>query len=190
MGCGCPPAAGVVYSVWPWNVNRERGFCPRSLFLWETGVADWSAIESDLAALLEGAGYELVELQKATGRGAHVTVLADKLDAPGTIGLDDCAALSQLVSQYLDQVDPIRGTYRLLVSSPGVDRPLRKPSHFERAVGKTVRVRHTAGEGPVTVQGRLAAVNEAGITIDVDGVDHVVPWQCVEKANLIYDWGD
>jgi len=153
-------------------------------------VADWSAIESDLAALLEGAGFELVELQKTTGRGAHVTVLADKLDAPGTITIDDCGDLSRLVSQYLDQVDPIRGTYRLMVSSPGVDRPLRKPSHFERAVGQTARVRHTAGEAPVTLQGRLAAVDENGVTIDVDGVQHVVPWQSVERAHLVYDWGD
>ncbi|MBI5833120.1 MAG: ribosome maturation factor RimP [Armatimonadetes bacterium] len=153
-------------------------------------MVDWSTIESDLTTLLEGAGYELVELQKTTGRGAHVTILADKLDAPGTINLDECAELSFLVSQYLDQVDPIRGTYRLMVSSPGVDRPLRKPAHYERAVDKTVRVRHTAGEGPVTIQGRLAAVSEDGITIDVDGVQHAVPWQCVERAHLVYDWGD
>ncbi|HAZ62130.1 MAG TPA: ribosome maturation factor RimP, partial [Armatimonadetes bacterium] len=128
-------------------------------------MTDWSEIERELEELLAEAGYELVDLQRSTGRSAYLTLFADRLDEPGTIGVEDCATLSRLVGRYLDQVDPFRGAYRLQVSSPGVDRPLRTRPHFERAMGQVVRVRRESAAGARTFQGRLVAVDEAGVRL-------------------------
>jgi ribosome maturation factor RimP len=153
-------------------------------------LVDWQVIEGDLEALLSDAGYELVELQRVMGRGARLALLVDRADEPGHITLDECAAISRKVSGYLDVADPFRGPFHLLVSSPGVDRPLCRPSHYQRAVGQRVRLRYDSGEGPVTVLGMLRAVGDDGVTLDLDGRTLEVPWPRVEKANVAFDWGD
>jgi ribosome maturation factor RimP len=153
-------------------------------------LVKWAAVEADLEALLAAEGYELVELQHVVGRGARLTLLADKSDAPGTIGLDDCALLSQKVGQYLDVHDPFRGPYQLQVSSPGVDRPLHKPAHFARAVGQQVRVKRTHEATTETLLGKLTAVTDDGPVLAVGDELVTVAWDTVVKAQVAYDWGD
>ena len=152
-------------------------------------MANWAAIEQELSALLAAQGFELVELQAVTGRGATLTVLADRADKPG-ITLDECAELSQVVSQYLDVADPFRGPYRLQVSSPGLDRPLTRRDHYPKAVGKKVRVRHSVGGKPATVVGQLTSVTDEGLVVEVDGEPLAIAFDAVLKANVEYEWGD
>lgn len=152
-------------------------------------MADWARVEAEVEARLEAAGFELVQFEAQTGRGARLVILADRRDQPGTIGLDDCAELSRLVSAYLDVADPFAGPYRLMVSSPGVDRPLRKLAHCERAVGKLARVKHRGGGG-ATVTGRLTAVQDESLVLEVEGERLVIAWPDVVKANVVYEWDD
>lgn len=152
-------------------------------------MANWAAIEQDLDALLAAEGYELIELVPVTGRGASLTLLADRADKPG-ITLDECAELSQKVGQYLDVADPFRGHYCLMVSSPGLDRPLVRRAHFERAVGQRVRVKHSGAGRTATVVGKLSGVEAQGLVVEVDGEPLAIAWEAVLKANVEYDWGD
>ena len=88
--------------------------------------------------LLAQLGYELVDLEYVPGR-AHA-VLRIFIDRAGGVGLDDCERVSGEVSALLDVEDPVPTGYTLEVSSPGLDRVLRTPAHFQRFVGERVRV--------------------------------------------------
>ncbi|MGH7898692.1 MAG: ribosome maturation factor RimP, partial [Candidatus Binatia bacterium] len=84
-------------------------------------------------------GLELVDVeQRAEGRGQVVRLLVDR---EGGVDLDELSRLSRELSDLLDVEEPLPGSYTLEVSSPGINRPLRKTEHFVRYIGKKVRVR-------------------------------------------------
>ena len=85
-------------------------------------------IETLIVPILDDFGYELVDLQyKKEGSSMALCLLIDK---PGGITLDDCVTVSREVGAILEIEDPIKAAYRLEVSSPGLDRPLKKPADF------------------------------------------------------------
>ena len=85
---------------------------------------------------VQALGFEIVDLEFG---GAPAT-LRVYIDGPNGVDVDDCASVSRHLSTVLDVEDPISGNYTLEVSSPGIDRPLARPSHFTAVVGETVRV--------------------------------------------------
>ena len=88
--------------------------------------------------ILRDAGFELVEIQ--LGASKRRSVVRVFIDSENGISIDDCARMSEEISVHLDAHDPIRGSYVLEVSSPGLDRPLTKERDFRRAVGKKLHV--------------------------------------------------
>src|SRR5207249_7203635 len=84
-------------------------------------------------------GLELVDVEFAGAGGRQVLRL--NIDRAGGVSLDDCTSVSRAVSAALDVEDPLQGAYDLEVSSPGLDRPLRTPEHFEKYAGENVRVK-------------------------------------------------
>src|SRR5271167_1710115 len=96
-----------------------------------------------LSPLLEARGLDLVDVEV---RGTQLTVFVDR---PGGVGLDELGDATKDVSAALDEIDPIPGRYILSVSSPGLERRLRTPAHFSRAVGEKVTVRINAGTADV-----------------------------------------
>jgi ribosome maturation factor RimP len=105
-----------------------------------------SGIDARIAAIVEpalaGLGYRLVRVH-VTGRdGCTVQIMAERPD--GTFTIDDCEAASRAVSPAIDVEDPIKGGYRLELSSPGIDRPLVRLSDFERAQGEEVKIEMNA----------------------------------------------
>lgn len=103
----------------------------------------------------------------------------------GGISVDDCAAVSHAVSQILDAEDPIKGHYTLEVSSPGLDRVLRKRAHFERFVGERVFVELKLPiEGRRRFAGTLKSVLGGAIVVEVDGRTHELPLDRIHKARL------
>jgi ribosome maturation factor RimP len=128
-------------------------------------------------------GYELVELEHASGRGSAVVRLY--IDGPEGVGLTDCERVSREVSALLDVEDPIPTAYTLEVSSPGFDRVLRTPAHFARFVGSRVAVELTAPrDGRRRYTGTLLSADEAGITLEVDGQRVEVSFAQMGKARL------
>ena len=145
-----------------------------------------------LEPVLERDGYELVEVEWQREGAAWVLRLF--IDRPQGVGIDDCQAVSRTVEVILDVEDFIEPAYSLEVSSPGVDRPLRKPSDFERFSGQRAKVK---AYGPIQSAagtparkgwtGILRGFRDGGVEIDVDGTLHRIPLDRIAKANLEYD---
>lgn len=137
--------------------------------------------------LLGQLGYELVDLEYAPGRArAQLRVFIDRAEG---VGLDDCERVSRELSALLDVEDPVPTGYTLEVSSPGLDRVLRTPAHFQRFVGERVRVELlSARDGRRRYTGRLAALNDEGIELDVDGAMVAVSFAQIGRARLAPLW--
>ncbi len=144
-----------------------------------------------VVAPVEGAGYELVDVQwKHEQVGWVLRVL---IDAPGGITHADCERISRELSAVLDVHDVIPHAYHLEVSSPGLDRPLVTAAHFRRFTGKRARVRLNQGiDGRRNFTGTIVAVDAEGekLTLEVDGREHVLPLADLDRAHLEIDPAD
>jgi ribosome maturation factor RimP len=133
--------------------------------------------------LLERLGYELVELEFSAGR-AHGVVRVF-IDKAGGVGVGDCERVSREVSALLDVEDPIPTAYSLEVSSPGFDRVLRTPAHFERFAGARVFVElKVPRAGRRRYTGTLVSVAGQGIAVEVDGQRVEILFPEIGKARL------
>jgi ribosome maturation factor RimP len=136
---------------------------------------------------VEAAGYELVEAQWKHEPGGWVIRLL--IDNPASsVGLSDCERVSREVSVLLDVHDVVPHAYSLEVSSPGLDRPLLKPSHFRRFVGKRAKVRLRSGvAGRRNFTGKIVKADEAQILLEVDGKEQELPLADLERAQLVFE---
>jgi ribosome maturation factor RimP len=130
---------------------------------------------------------ELVDLEYAGG------VVRVTIDRPGGVDMDAIARVTRAVSRALDQHDPIAGRYTLEVSSPGLERTLRTPAHFLRAVGSTVRIKTRPGvDGERRIDGVLAAADDDGFTVTLAAPasgERRVRYDEVERARTVFEWG-
>lgn len=141
-----------------------------------------------LTAMLEPAveslGYELVLLELA-GQGPNST-LRLYIDAPGGIDLGDCERVSKEVASLLDVEDPIPQAYRLEVSSPGLDRPLAKPAHFERFAGHDVRISLSwPRDGRKNFSGVLRGIDGSAVLLETAGGVIELELSEIERARLV-----
>jgi ribosome maturation factor RimP len=137
--------------------------------------------------LLGQLGYELVDLEYVPGR-THA-VLRVFIDRPEGVGLDDCERASHELSALLDVEDPVPVAYTLEVSSPGLDRVLRTPAHFQRFVGERIWLElRAARDGRRRYTGRLEALDGAGIELNVDGAMVRVLFADIGRARLAPLW--
>jgi ribosome maturation factor RimP len=149
-------------------------------------MAEAARIEGLIAPTIEAMGYDLVRVTVGGGRqSARLQVMAERKDrVPMTV--DDCAEISRTISAVLDVEDPIESAYTLEVSSPGIDRPLTKPTDFERFKGYEARVETGRPiEGRKKFKGRLKGVDGSHVRIDCDGSEVRVPLGEVQKAKLV-----
>ena len=145
-------------------------------------------LEPEISGTLDSFGYELVQLKFGGRVGSQTLTIV--MDKPGGVTSADCTYMASRLSVLLDALDPIEARYTLVVSSPGVNRPLTRDADFERFAGSRVRVRYASAEGrPKTVMGRLAGVQagQAKLVLE-DGSECQVPLSEVETANILYDW--
>jgi ribosome maturation factor RimP len=128
---------------------------------------------------LAGQGFELVDVEMA---GATLRVLVDR---PGGIDLEAVAEATRTVSDVLDAEDPLPGRYTLEVSSPGVERPLRRPDHFRRFVGTPVSVKLKAGAADERrLEGTLEDADDDGFTVE----GRRIPYGDLERARTVFVW--
>jgi len=134
-----------------------------------------------LESTLNGLGYEMVALE-LSNRGKMLRVFIDK---PDGISLDDCT----LVSNHLSKLLAVELDYdydRLEVSSPGLDRPLRKEADFKRFSGEKAQIRlRVPREGQRSFVGILRDVHEGMLQLEVDGAVLSLDMANVEKARLV-----
>lgn len=134
-------------------------------FIQETGLA------SDLAALVEpvldSLGFRLVRIEVSGRDGKTVQIMAERPD--GTITIEDCEAISRAVSPLLDVQDLVSEAYRLEISSPGIDRPLVRPSDFVDWAGSEAKIELKAPiDGRKRFRGRLEGFENGEALIEVD----------------------
>ena len=121
--------------------------------------------EALLKPIVDEFGFELVDVEFV--REAGNWYLRGYIDKPGGITVNDCEAVSRLFSDKLDEKDFIEESYILEVSSPGLDRPLKKPSDFERSLGKAVEIRtYRPMDQQKEFVGTLAAYDDETVTIE------------------------
>jgi len=141
-----------------------------------------------LEPLVENLGYELVLLEFNAHKGSALVRLY--IDAVAGVTLGDCERVSREVEGVLDVQDPIPQNYRLEVSSPGLDRPLVKPAHFERFAGKVTRVQLVAPKaGRRKFQGVLRGLKEGQVVLDTADAGTVeLKLDEIERARLVPDY--
>lgn len=143
---------------------------------------DSKALELRVRHLIEPAverlGFDLVAVEWS-GR-----ILRVSIDAPGGVDADDCARVSEQVSPMLDAEDPIASRYTLEVSSPGIDRPVQRRVDFERFKGYRCKLQLAEGPPRRRYTGTLGPVDGDELVILVDGAEHRVPLDLVERAHL------
>jgi ribosome maturation factor RimP len=139
--------------------------------------------------LVEGEGMEIVDIdfRHEGSRGGRVLRLY--LDKEGGPKMDDLSRVSRQLSELLDAEDTIDGAYTLEVSSPGINRPLKKPAHFARFVGKRIRVRtRDLIDGRRSFLGILGQVVEDTVILSQEGKRYQIPISMIEKSNYEHDW--
>lgn len=123
-------------------------------------------VERLVTPIVEKEHVELVDVEfKKEGANWYLRVFIDK---PGGVDIDDCSRVSEQLSDQLDIVDPIPDAYFLEVSSPGAERPLKKPSDFEKAVGENVYVSlYEPIDGVKAYEGTLISYSEEQLVLEV-----------------------
>jgi len=136
-----------------------------------------SMIEATLAKRFPE--VELVDLEVRGGPGGTLTLFVDR---PGGVDLELCGAVSAAL-------DDVRARYSLEVSSPGLDRRLRKPVHFAAALGREVAVKLAAPrDGRCNFRGVLTAADEDSVTLDLGDGSATLPLPDIAKAHVVYNY--
>jgi ribosome maturation factor RimP len=167
------------------------------LFLFAVSMAN-SSVMQDLWGLIDPLareeGLELLEIELRSeprvGRVLRVYLdRRDKCDDNEGPDIDELSRVSRQLSDLLDVYDVVPGAYTLEVSSPGVDRPLRKPEHFARYIGKCIRVRTAETiAGRKKFSGVLRGSTSKGVTVFEDGREVFIPFELIRRANYVHDW--
>lgn len=150
------------------------------------GADTSDALERALETVVHGLGADLVDVEFRPG---VVLVTVERREG---LDLDDLAQLSRGVSDFLDAHDELtpRGRYQLEVSSPGLERRLRRAAHFVGARGERVAVRTIArAAGERRVEGALTGADDDGITVDSDdGSSRRLTYAEIDRAHVVFDW--
>ncbi|MBN1833086.1 MAG: ribosome maturation factor RimP [Deltaproteobacteria bacterium] len=138
-------------------------------------------------AVVEKIGFELVDVEYISIGGRWILRLY--IDKEGGVTIDDCARVSGEIGILIDVKDIIAHEYVLEVSSPGLDRPLKKEIHFLEAVGKKVKIKMKFPvEGRRNFTGYLREFRNRTLFLEMETGEAALPWQGVEKANLVYEF--
>ncbi|GAV23487.1 ribosome maturation factor RimP [Carboxydothermus pertinax] len=148
-------------------------------------------IEQKVWPLADKVGTELnlevVEVEFVKEAGKYF--LRIYIDKPEGVDLDDCQAFSERIGVLLDEEDPIPQAYYLEVSSPGVERPLKKLSDFERFAGREAQIKTFAAiDGQKQFKGKLLGVRDGQVVIDAGKGELQIPVEQIAKAHLTFDF--
>ncbi|MBP92088.1 MAG: ribosome maturation factor RimP [Acidimicrobiaceae bacterium] len=146
------------------------------------GVTD--RVDIMAAPLCERVGVELVDVEFEGG------ILRLTIDHPDGVGMESIASVTREVSRALDHDDPIGPSYTLEVTSPGLERRLKRPAHFLKALGGQVTLKTRPGvEGERRLSGALEAADAQGVSIrSADGALRSLGYDDILQARTVFDW--
>lgn len=131
------------------------------------------------------AGYELVRVMSIGQVNQTLQVMIDKKNGTD-ITVDDCAKVSRLLSDVLDEKDPIADKYSLEVSSPGLDRPLTKLEHFKRYIGYEIKLEtEDKVENRKRFKGKITEVAGNNVVLTMEDTQYTIPFDLIAKAKLV-----
>jgi ribosome maturation factor RimP len=147
-----------------------------------------AAATDRVTPVLASLGLELFDLQlSGSGRGRTLRVVVDR---DGGVDLDAITAASQAIGPLLDDESALAGPFVLEVTSPGVERQLRRPPHFRRAVGETVSIKYRTDAEPLRVRGTLLDADDDGVVIALAEDDHRrIAFVDIADARTVFEWG-
>jgi ribosome maturation factor RimP len=142
-------------------------------------------VEELVAPVLEKSGFELVDIEyQKEGPNWYLRVYIDK---PNGITVDDCQVVSEYLSDELDRVDPIQNSYILEVSSPGVERPLKKEKDYRTFAGREVDIKlYSPVDGVKEYSGVLLGLKDGIVTIEIDNRKIDIPMDRIASAKLAF----
>ena len=127
---------------------------------------------------------ELVDVDYNNG------VLKLIIDEPDGLNSQTLVGVTKAVSRMIDAEDPIPGRFTLEITSPGVERPLKKPDHYRRSVGEMISVKTMPDvEGDRRLDGQLLSVDEFGITLKIDDTERTLRYGEIRSARTTFAWG-
>ncbi len=149
----------------------------------EAGLA--REIERLITPTIEDLGFSIVRVQLSGQQQMRLQVMIERQDNEPML-VDDCAVASRAISATLDVEDPIRHSYELEVSSPGIDRPLTRPQDFEAYAGFEAKVEiNLPIQGRKRFRGKLLGIDSGDIRIKVDNDEWRLPFDNLGRAKLI-----
>lgn len=143
-------------------------------------------VEELIEKVLEREGIEIVDIEYVPGpKGGRLTVYIDK---EGGVDIDTCVYVSEIISPLLDTTDLFKGRYYLEVSSPGIERRMKKRRDFLRFQGKEVKVEtKTSIEGRKNFKGTIGEVGEDYFVIEEDKSSYRIKFDDIKRANLVVE---
>jgi ribosome maturation factor RimP len=141
------------------------------------------SIESEIKKIVESCGAKLYDIETVTERGK--TIYRVTITSPEGVDLQQCAEISNLISPILDVNPPISGEYNLEVSSPGIERKLKKPAHFENSIGEKVRITKIDGE---VIEGELKSFDGKSVRVATKDGEVSVDLEDIASAKTYFEW--
>ena len=145
------------------------------------------SLENIIEPVIDGLGYETIRILLSGNVRQTLQVMIDIKDGSRDITVEDCATVSRALSKVLDEKDPIKNEYSLEVSSPGIDRPLRKPHHFKLFKGYEAKIETIeAVENRKRFKGEILDVDSKNnVRISMDEKEYKIAFNNIAKAKLV-----
>jgi len=144
-------------------------------------------VESLIKTKIEQNGYSLYDVQYAKeGKNYFLRIFIDK---PEGIDLNDCEKVNDLINPLLDEVDYIKEQYFLEVSSPGIERVLRKDEHLKENIGNEIEIKLFKPEnGKKEFEGTLNSFDKENIKINIQNEEITIERKNISNMKLKYNW--
>jgi len=142
-----------------------------------------SQLSHDIGAICESAGVVLYDIE--TTQEHDESIYRVTIIAKSGVSLEKCAEVSRLISPLLDVTPPMGGEYRLEVSSPGVERKLTRPVHYQYSIGERISVKYAANE---RIEGELIEATDTEFTLKTDVEEIRISYLDVKSARTVFQW--
>ena len=132
-------------------------------------------------------GYMLWDVEYVK-EGADM-ILRITIDKPEGVDIEDCEKMARAIDPIIDEADPIEVSYKMEVSSPGIERALTRPEHFAACMGEKIEVKlYAPVDGKKQLVGILFAADDKTVTVKVDEAEVVLEKSAVAKVSTVFDW--
>ena len=140
-------------------------------------------LEESIEIAVQGCDAELYDI--VTAKEHDKNIFRILVTAKGGISLDKCAEISRMISPILDIEEPMNGNYYLEVSSPGIERKLKKPQHFIGSIGEKIRVKDFNKD---IIKGELLSADENEIKIKNEDGEEIITYDKISSSSTYYEW--